>query len=195
MSRPSSKAIVAAVCALLIPLLTCNAEPEVSPPEYETLIGSNLVGSGSHFEMRGERYIACSLHQTEGEVPESMISLDIDEPVTITGRVKRGHDTQVLRYRCAPLDEIPALVFNPDLKTEVGDPVFVYNDEGPARGVIERRRSKNRCTVRMDQPFAARGASGSPILNARTGTVIGVLLDADDPDAATVIGFELLKLD
>ncbi len=121
-----------------------------------------------------------------------MISMDVDGGVTVTDRVAVGHDVQVLRYDCPQLDEIPALVFNADAETQLGDPVYLYNENGAALGHIIRARRNHRRVVKMQQPFAASGMSGSPVINAATGSVIGVLLDANDAEAATVVGFELL---
>lgn len=167
----------------------------VEAPQYELLIGDNLIGSGFHFESRGERYIGCSLHQSDGEIPESMISLDADGGITVTGRVSAGHDIQILRYNCPQLDEIPALVYSPNAEVLIGDPVYLYGAQGVSVGRIDRKGQKRRRLVRMEQPFRAAGMSGSPVVSAVTGTVIGVLLDANDPEAATVVGFELLKME
>ena len=45
----------------------------------------------------------------------------------------------------------------------------------------------------MSKPYPAGGNSGSPIVSAVTGTVVGVMLTANDAEAATTVGFELLK--
>jgi hypothetical protein len=171
-----------------------DAAKNHAAPKYSTLLGQNLSGSGFHFAVGEKRYLACSLHQFEGKAPSAMGSMDFDDPIKIKGRVYTGKDTQVLTYVSADLDKQEPLKFDPKVTPAVGDKVYCYNFEESYEGMItEIDPDKRTYSVKMSKPYPAGGNSGSPIVSAVTGTVVGVLLSANDAEAATTVGFELLK--
>jgi len=43
-------------------------------PEYETMIGEGLSGSGFHFQISGRRYMACSPHQLDGKTIKAHVT-------------------------------------------------------------------------------------------------------------------------
>lgn len=171
-----------------------DAAKAVPAPKYSTLLGEDLSGSGFHFTVGGKRYLACSLHQFEGKAPSIMGSMEFDGQVKVNGRVYAGKDIQVLSYVSAELDKQEPLKFDPKVTPAVGDKVYCYDFEESYAGVIVSIAPDQRnYTVKLSKPYPAGGSSGSPIVSAVSGTVVGVLLTANDAEAATVVGFELLK--
>jgi hypothetical protein len=171
-----------------------NADKGHAAPKYSTLLGEELSGSGFHFSVGEKRYLACSLHQFEGKAPSIMGSMDFDEVIKIKGKVYAGKDIQVLTYVSADLDKREPLKFDPTVTPTVGDKVYCYAFEHSYAGqIIAIAPDKRNYSVKMSSPYPAGGNSGSPVVSAVTGTVIGVLLTADDAKAATTIGFEVLK--
>ncbi len=165
-------------------------------PKYSTLLGQDLSGSGFHFQVGEKRYLACSLHQFDGNAPSVMASLDFDDAIEIKERVYKGKDTQVLTYVSADLDKCAPLKFDPKVTPAVGDKVYCYDFADSYEGAITAiHPDKRTYSVKMSQPYPAGGNSGTPIVSAVTGTVVGVLLSANDADAATTVGFELLRIE
>jgi hypothetical protein len=174
-------------------LIAQDAGKNHAAPKYTTLLGQDLSGSGFHFVIGEKRYLACSLHQFEGKAPVVMGSMDFDTPIKITGRVYSGKDMQVLTYVSAELDKLGPLTFDPKVTPAINDKVYCYNfDESFEGTIVAIDPDKRNYSVRMSKPYPAGGNSGSPVLSAVTGTVIGVLLSANDAEAATAVGFELL---
>ncbi len=171
-----------------------NAAKDVPAPKYSTLLGEDLSGSGFHFTAGGKRYLACSLHQFEGKAPSIMGSMEFEGQIKVSGRVYAGKDIQVLSYVSAELDKQEPLKFDPKVTPSVGDKVYCYDFEESYPGVIVAIDPDQRnYSVRLSKPYPAGGNSGSPIVSAVSGTVVGVLLTANDPKAASIVGFELLK--
>lgn len=171
-----------------------NAQQRVEAPSYMTLIGDGLSGSGFHFEVDGRQYIACSLHQFDGAVPSLMVSLDIDEPIEVTGQVDEQLDVQVLTFNSDDLEALEPLSYEPGNRPKMSTPVYIYDFDDVYGGtIVDINWTTGRCEIRMDKPFPAMGNSGSPVISAIDGKVIGVLLDADDPEAARIVGFEYLN--
>lgn len=163
-------------------------------PEYAALLGEGLSGSGFHFAIGDKRYIACSLHQFEGKAPAVMGSMDFDDPIKIVKRVYAGKDIQVLAYVSADLDKKAPLKFDEKVTPAVGDKVYCYDFEDSYEGEIVSIAPDNRSySVKMSKAYPAGGNSGSPVVSAATGTAVGVLLTANDAEAATTVGFELLR--
>lgn len=171
-----------------------NLEKNPNPaPAYETLIGEGLVGSGFHFQAGEKTYLACSLHQFDGKIPQSMSSMAFEDIISVTGRTYKGNDVQVLTYESEALSKIPPLRFVATAVPKQGDAVYCYNFEEPYLGfVVSIDEQERTCSVRMKAPFPAQGNSGSPVVLARTNSVIGVMLTANDSEEATTVGFELL---
>lgn len=162
-------------------------------PVYESLTGEGLSGSGFHFDWQGKRYIACSLHQFDGEVPEKMHGAMM-EPVSILGLAHRQDDIQILTYDEAKLEGVEPLVYQDRVGVRRGERVRVMGYDGPVDGtvVLGRPLAQGLVFLELDKPIKLRGLSGSPVISGVTGTVIGVLLTGDEE--AGIVGFELLDL-
>lgn len=171
-------------------------EAIVTAPEYMTLIGEGFSGSGFHFSIDDQRYIACSLHQFDGATPEVMHAGLMDSTIQITDLVTTQEDLQILRYTGDGLDQVPPLPYEYQPELKLGTPIYLYDFEESYSGHITRReRGSNNYSIRMTAPFPAGGSSGSPVVSAETGKVIGVVLTANSADAATTVGFEALSWD
>ena len=108
-----------------------------------------------------------------------------------------------------PLQDGPAdlqfLRYDPEFRIAAGEPLTIL---GPAGDVVTAvvpgilmERGQYSCAegvrefrAQVSTAFRAAGGSGGPVLKTSTGTVVGVLLTADDPTAARVVGFETLCL-
>lgn len=123
------------------------------------------------------------------------MSLEFEELIVLKDVVHKQEDLLLITYVSKKLDEMPPLKFEFDAKVEAGLPIYLYPmDGGPAKGHITLVNDKeNKATVRVAIPFAAAGMSGSPVVSGETGTVIGILTDANDPKRATKIGIQLLR--
>ncbi|MBI3921024.1 MAG: hypothetical protein HY318_06345 [Armatimonadetes bacterium] len=164
---------------------------------YETLIGEGLSGAGFHFEWDGHRFIGCSLHQFEGRTPAEMIPLSDEKNanVKVEKRVYKQKDVQILTYTSAFLDAVKPLIYRPGISLSSGDPVIMINlDQQIAGHITEIERAPRSAEFEVEKPFEAQGCSGSPVVSGLTGTVVGVALTADSPDAARLVGFEILDL-
>jgi hypothetical protein len=169
----------------------------VKPPKYETLLGQNLIGSGFHVEIGSHRYICTSAHQFEGTKPELMSSIDFEESIVLKNVVHKQADLLLITYESKKLDELPPLKYDFEAKVEVGLPVYLYPMNGvQVKGHITMLNlSKREATIRAAVPFAAAGMSGSPVVSGETGSVIGILTDANNPERATRIGIQILRPD
>lgn len=169
---------------------------QIEVEAYEPLIGEELSGSGFHFESGGQRFIGCSLHQFEGKQPKEMMMLETDGEVKITERVHKGEDIQILRYESPQLDKLKPLKYRPDVTLSEGHPVLLYAGGEPVVGHVTRVKSglDGLAHFATETPFAAMGCSGSPVVSGITGTVVGIALTANDPEKATDVGFEILRL-
>lgn len=163
-------------------------------PEYETMVGEDFSGSGFHFQSGGKRFIACSLHQFDGEAPSSMLAPDLEKEIPITGQVHVGTDIQVLSYdeRIFP-DESP-LIHDRTPNTSVGDPVFLVIDGEAFRAHVTRYSFLEGYWFKSETPFVGQGGSGSPVISGLTGKVIGVFLGGNVGDTMTEGYFEELKM-
>ena len=74
------------------------------------------------------------------------------------------------------------------------NPNFVYDFDDSYTGYIIRIGSgKSEYKVEMSKPYPAGGNSGTPVVSGLTGNVIGVMLSANSPDKARIVGFDRLK--
>ncbi|MCE9612146.1 MAG: serine protease [Chthoniobacter sp.] len=164
-------------------------------PKYEALLGQNLIGAGFHVEVGTRRYICTSAHQFDGAKPEQMGSLDFDEPIVLKNVVHKQADLLLITYESKKLDEQRPLKYDYGARVEVGLPVYLYPmNGGPVKGHITLLNlSKSEATVHATVPFEAAGMSGSPVVSGETGSVIGILTDANDPKRATQIGIQILR--
>lgn len=122
--------------------------------------------------------------------------MDFDEVIKIGALVYKAGDIQVLTYTSAELDKQEPLKFDPDVTPSVGDKVYCYHFDDVYEGkIVSVAEDKRNYTIKMSKPYPAAGNSGSPVVSATTGTVMGVLLSANHPDRATEVGFELLRVE
>jgi hypothetical protein len=94
-----------------------------------------------------------------------------------------AYDGKGPSYSCRRCDDV--FIFPADGGAVAG----VLKGEGMVGKTCSSDRGPRSLWARPEKPIAAAGASGSPIILKRTGSVIGVLLKADDPKEATHIGF------
>jgi len=167
-------------------------DAQIDPPVYNTLLGDNFCGSGFHFQNGDTSFIACSLHQFDGSTPKLMHHLDLDDPIKIIAQVAKFDDIQILRYEHQELEKITPLPYNADEELAKGDPVYLFNADKVYLGHLKRVNSTLESKIEMESPYPAAGNSGSPVISALTGNVIGVMLSANDAEAATEVGFERL---
>jgi len=165
----------------------------VDAPEYSTLIGEELSGSGFHFKYEDETYIACSLHQFGNKTPEVMSHLDFEEPIKIKELVATQDDVQILAFSSEQLSEVTGLNYDPTEEVGVNDRVYLYDFEDVYTGHISLELSAGfKYQITLHDPYPAAGNSGSPVVSATTGNVIGVVLSADDGERASIVDFERL---
>ena len=185
-------------------LLATFAAAPTPPAEYEVLIGEDLAGSGFVIRHGGLLLGVCSIHQFDGGVPGELTPLD-GEPVTLDkAKVLRQKDVQVLPVVSPPAD-LPFLDYQENYCLAPGDAVIVLGPAGDVvagtltakgmrRGAYHPSAGPAKLELKAEKPFTAAGGSGGPVILKSTGAVIGVLLTADDPRAATTVGFETLCL-
>src|SRR5688500_11622096 len=190
--------------SLLLPACAVAAGPTPAA-EYDGLMGEGLAGSGFVIRHRGALLGVCSLHQFDGSAPGEFIPFD-GGPVALDAAYQvKQDDVQVLPVRSAAAD-LPFLDYQPDFQLKAGDAVLLLDPGGgvvsgtlTSTGMRSRTYSSSdgpaTLSIRTDQPFAAAGCSGGPVILRSSGAVIGVLLTADDPRAARTVGFETLCLD
>ncbi|QTN32658.1 DUF4190 domain-containing protein [Akkermansiaceae bacterium] len=175
--------------------LSTKPKPFVaSAPEYETMIGEGLSGSGFHFESGGKRFIACSLHQFDGKAPATMLAPDLETDIPITGQVHEGTDIQVLSYDEKVFPDPSPLIHDGNPSVSVGDPVFLLIDDKAVKAHVTRYSFLEGHWFSAEKPFVGQGGSGSPVVSGLTGKVIGVFLGGEGGDMMTEGYFEDLEM-
>ena len=115
-----------------------------------------------------------------------------DDPlhkVRVVRQIYYKEDIQVLGYEDERLDKVPALSWTPGHRSAVGDPVYLFGDDGAVAATVASQAG-NETTVVPKAEFSPGGMSGSPVVSALTGNVIGVLLSADEPVNASWVSFQ-----
>lgn len=163
-------------------------------PEYETMIGEGLSGSGFHFQSGGKSFIACSLHQFDGEAPAIMLAPDLETKIPITGQVHVGADIQVLSYDQKVFPDASPLRYDPKPIVVVGDPVFLLINGEAVKAHVTRLSFLEGHWFKSETAFVGQGASGSPVISGLTGKVVGVLLGGKAGDTMTEGYFEDLQM-
>lgn len=163
-------------------------------PIYETMIGEGLSGSGFHFHSGGKSFIACSLHQFEGEAPKTMLAPDLETEIPITGQVHVGTDIQVLSYDQKVFPDASPLRYDPKPDVSVGDPVFLLIEGEAVKAHVTRHSLLEGYWFKSDSSFVGQGGSGSPVVSGLTGKVIGVFLGGEVGDTMTEGYFEDLQM-
>ena len=177
----------------------------VPPASYHTLFGEGRAGSG--FLMRyGGSQIVCgvtTLHQFEGKTPASL-----DGPVGLKVlidniNVLKLHDVQVQQvtdvnrsFECLEYDPAFTLIPGDELIIPKGDGESIKGKLENSLMIVDKFISSpgrsQEFRVKLAQPFEFKGYSGSPVVKASTGKVVGVLRSGDE--SKTIIGFETLSL-
>lgn len=163
-------------------------------PKYETMIGEDMSGSGFHFQRGGKSYIACSLHQFDGEAPKTMLAPDLETDIPITGQVHVGTDIQVLTYDQKVFPDASPLRYDPKPDVSEGDPVFLLIDDTVVKAHVTRHSFLEGYWFKSETSFVGQGASGSPVVSGLTGKVIGVFLGGEVGDSMTEGYFEDLQM-
>jgi Domain of unknown function (DUF4190) len=163
-------------------------------PEYETMLGEGLSGSGFHFQSGGKHFIACSLHQFDGEAPATMLAPDLETDIPITGQVHVGTDIQVLSYDRKVFPDASPLSYDRKPSVSVGDPVFLLIDGEAVKAHVTRYSFLEGHWFKSETSFVGQGGSGSPVISGLTGKVIGVFLGGNVGDTMTEGYFEDLQM-
>ncbi len=165
---------------------------EITPPDYDSLIGEGLQGSGFHFSWGGRVYLGSSLHQFDGTTPAKMLTADLEQ-IDVLARVHTQNDVQVLTFEPGPLASVPPLRYAGRATLERGDPVLILCGDEPivAHITVTLDESGGQVFCRLaDRAADLRGCSGSAVISGLTGDVVGVLLT----DSFLGAGFEVLDL-
>ncbi|MDB6075460.1 MAG: hypothetical protein JWO89_3100 [Verrucomicrobiaceae bacterium] len=182
-----------------------EAKAQIVHAGYHTLTGEGRIASG--FIMRyGAAPIFCAvttLHQFEGKTPASL-----DGPVGLKVLLD---NINVIKLRDVQVQQVTdvsrpfeCLEYDPNFTLKPGDELVIATGDGEAvkgkmansllmidRFVSTPGHSRN-FNLKLEKPFEYKGFSGSPIIHAATGKVVGVLREGDN--SKTVIGFETLSL-
>lgn len=190
---------------LILGLTAVAFAADPTPPDkYEVLCGEGLAGSG--FVIRyGSGFLGvASLHQFEGKAPRTLEPLEGDSVALDTTKVIKQKDVQALPVK-TPSAGLQFLGYNHDFTLRTGDEVVILGPagdlvlgvltaKGMAAGSYRSADGPRELEARTNKPLVMAGGSGGPVLHKQTGTVIGVLLTADDGKQARVVGFETLCL-
>ena len=130
-------------------------------------------------------------------MPTTFSQLVEDDPVpalSLGETVHTGDDHRVQRLAADVPESAVPLAYAGPLEVAEGDRVAILYPGGVAQGrVTIKPLIVREGQIALDAPMFAVGASGSPVVLLETGTVVGLLLSADDPESATLVGFERLR--
>lgn len=196
----------AAVIANWQPNADLDQKAQMSAPAtYHTLMGEGKAGSGFLMRYAGTQ-IFCgvtTLHQFEGKTPASLegqvglkVLLDNQNVIKLKD-VQVQQVTDVSRpFECLDYDPHFTLKPGDDLIIPTGDGDAVKGKMANSLLMIDKFVSSpghsQNFSLKLDKSFEFKGYSGSPVILAATGKVVGVLRTGDD--TKTVIGFETLSL-
>ncbi len=171
--------------------------PEAIPaaPAIELLIAEGFNGSGFIFNFHGEQYIACSLHQFDGLSPEIMYGSELN-PIEIVEQVAKQSDLQILKFKVEDLPLTGVVNYSsrdtPGVKRN--EPVYIFDTMNKSYlGRIVKSSFAGDAHIKMEDTYPAAGMSGSPVISARDGNLLGVVLSADSGENATLVGFEMIR--
>ena len=188
-----SVCLFALVALLVAGYLSSKPKPFVAKaPEYETLSGEGLSGSGFHFRYGTRSYIACSLHQFDGHAPSFMLTPDLETEIPITKKFHSQSDVQILEYDETIFPQTTALVCEPKPFLSSGDPVYLIVDGEAVKAHVTRRSLLEGVWFETKKPFQGPGSSGSPVVSGLSGKVVGVMLGgkmSDDSNGMITEGY------
>lgn len=128
------------------------------------------------------------------------------EPIRIRlgRRVVTDVDMQALTIE-GPYPRKSVLQYRGQVLLREGDEIIILTDRGPkfgkvqllnpSRPVLPGEPLNARVIAEMSKPFIAAACSGAPVILRKTGTVVGILLNADNPGHARHVLFDMLRLD
>jgi|GEM_PF-5034411 len=173
---------------------------------YQPLIGDGLQGSGFLFKIeQGFILAACSRHQFDSpdQAPSRLIDIGETDDLTVslnTEQLIRQPDSQIqlVTELSAPAT---CLEYQSSDILKPGDLLHLILEKGkwiegklmaPASVPLSVPSVLLRMRVQTNEKVS--GSSGSPIVHAQTGRVVGVMLGADKADAPTILEFETLRV-
>jgi hypothetical protein len=165
-------------------------------PETQLYAGSSpshLAGTGFLIEVDGKILAVTARHPFGDERPQAFVNLlgegEGPDELKLGARIYEKFDVQVFELD-GESQGLSALRYPGPMSVSVGDRVVVLTDAGALEGVVtDDAGDVLSGSIRLDEPAMVAGASGAPILLKDTGTVIGLLQGADDPEQATVVTF------
>lgn len=186
-----------------IAALALAADP--TPPEkYELLFGEDFAGSGFVIRHDNRFFGVTSLHQFDGKTPRMLEPLEGDKVMLDTAKVIKQLDAQAIPVKSSN-PKLQFLRYNPSFTLRLGDEVIIFGPagdrvsgiltaKGMTAGAYDSADGPRELEARASKPLRMAGGSGGPIVHKPTGSVIGILLTADDANQARVVGFETLCL-
>ncbi len=185
--------------------LEAKAQMTSVPGTYHTLVGEGRAGSGFLIRYAGAQ-IFCgvtTLHQFEGKTPASL-----DGPVGLKVLLDNQNVLKLKDLQVQQVTDVSrpfeCLEYDPNFTLQPGDDLIIPTGDGESlkgkmaisllvidKFVSSPGHSQN-FTLKLDKPFEFKGYSGSPVIKAATGKVVGVLRSGDE--TKKVIGFETLSL-
>jgi hypothetical protein len=172
--------------------------------QYEVLTGEGLQGSGFVIRHGDSFFGVASRHQFDGGVPATLELIDGDSVRLDKARALRQGDVQVLPVLALSTNK-QFLAYSPAFSLQPGDEVIILGPagdvvpgkltaKGMSGGVYRSSEGPRELEARAARPLVMAGGSGGPVVHKRSGSVIGVLLTADDAERARVVGFQTLCL-
>lgn len=175
----------------------------VKGEEYQPLIGDGLQGSGFLFKIKEGLILAgSSRHQfdSRSHIPGQMIDLDDLDVALDKQQLIRQPDSQI-QLVTKLSKATTCLEYRPSDWLKNGDVLRLLLEKGEwIEGTLQTRRdvalTSPPAVLRMQVQTTKKvsGRSGSPVVHALTGRVVGVMLSADKAESPTFLEFETLNV-
>lgn len=175
----------------------------VDPADYEPLIGENAAGSGFIFKIEaGFILAATSRHQfgNPDQPPRRLIDLDGLAVSLNTEQLIRQPDSQIQLVEgmskpstCLEYRSSEVLQDGDTLRLVLGKDRWI---EGKLEAAGSMSLSSPPALLRLQVQTSENvaGTSGSPIVHAKSGLVVGVMIGADKAEAPKFLIFETLRI-
>ncbi|MGF1483267.1 MAG: serine protease [Opitutales bacterium] len=138
--------------------------------------GEAGVGSGFFCTIRDIPFAVTNIHVLAGNQRFKILTIDGDEVAPMAIAIAQDHDIALIRVDASQVPETLELMDSPSRNVSLGDRVIVPGNES-GQGVVTQVKGKVKGIgpqqIEVDARFVT-GNSGSPILHAQTGKVIGV---------------------
>jgi hypothetical protein len=172
--------------------------------DLDLLIGEDLAGSAFIIRLDGIQWAVMSQHQFGGKAPSTLMQVS-REPESVAldkSRVAKQRDVQAMPLKEQSLT-LQYLGYDPTFTLGPAEELLILGPAGDVvagtlRGMVGQYSCANgvrTLEARTTKPFLAAGGSGGPVIKKSTAMVVGVLMTANDGEAATVVGFETLCLE